>query len=415
MFTNINESYVARCDPQKVKNTVMNLLRQYSSLFPRSHNARILLKPNFNANMNALTGNTTDLRLLSAVIEFLKTKGFSNIAIGEGTNSGYYRNNISVISRLKIDELAKYYGVTVIDLNYSEPVYIDFENGVTAGIAKEVTETDFLINMPKLKTHFEAGMSVCLKNLMGCLIGQENKKKAHRSLARNILHINEHIKPQLHIVDGIIAMEGLGPTRGIPIHTGFIIAGTDPIFIDLLCAKVTLFDYKNVITLKTAEELGLLNKTHHDLLDSVNIGHFQKRFLPPKAGLLAHFIHSPKRQKYFMAVRNTPLFNYLCSTRLVGKLLFKTGLRQDNFIADEMVFKRLYLDKSLCKEGCTKCRDYCPIGLEIPDIFEHKDSACIECLYCFLVCPRHAIRFEGALGFMEEQMRQYDNLVRKIT
>jgi uncharacterized protein (DUF362 family) len=37
--------------------------------------APILLKPNLNSNMNALTGNTTDLRLVAAVIEFLKDAG----------------------------------------------------------------------------------------------------------------------------------------------------------------------------------------------------------------------------------------------------------------------------------------------------------------------------------------------------
>ena len=42
---------------------------------PMSMDARIVLKPNLNANMNALTGNTTDLRLLASVIEFLKERG----------------------------------------------------------------------------------------------------------------------------------------------------------------------------------------------------------------------------------------------------------------------------------------------------------------------------------------------------
>src|SRR3990172_10095796 len=174
----------------EIKRGLRNILSlNYRDIFPTNKGSFILIKPNLNANMNALTGNTTDLRLLVSIIEYLKTEGYTNIAIGEGTNSGYYRNNISVISRLKVDALAQYYGVQLIDLNYSEPVYIHFEKGVMAGIAKEVVEADFLINMPKLKTHFEAGMSVCLKNLMGCLVGQENKKKTHLNLAKNILNI----------------------------------------------------------------------------------------------------------------------------------------------------------------------------------------------------------------------------------
>ncbi len=399
---------------KEIKKRLFLTLENYKEILPASTIVSILIKPNLNANMNALTGNTTDLRLLVAVIEFLKEKGYENITIGEGTNSGYYRNNISVISRLKVDELAKYYSVKVIDLNYSEPVYIDFEKGVKAGIAKEVVESEFLINMPKLKTHFEVGMSVCLKNLMGCLVGQENKKKTHQSLARNILHINEHLKPDIHIVDGIIAMEGLGPTRGTPIHTGLVIAGTDPFLIDLLCAKIAMFDHRKVTTLKTAEETGLLKREHHDFVDSIDVGKYQKQFLTPKAGFLASFIHSSQRQKYFLAIRNTRIFNYLCSTELVGKLLFVTGLRQDNFIKEEMAFKGLILNKELCKDGCTKCSDYCPIGLKLPEQIAEENNMCIECLYCFLVCPTYAIEFKGTLGFVAEQLKQYNEITREV-
>jgi uncharacterized protein (DUF362 family)/ferredoxin len=398
---------------ETIKEKTFSILDSYKDIFPVSKTANILLKPNLNANMNALTGNTTDLRLLATVIECLKTRGYKNISIGEGTNSGYYRNNISVISRLKVNKLAEYYGVKIIDFNYSNPVYIDFENGVKAGIAKEVMEADLLINMPKLKTHFEAGMSVCLKNLMGCLIGQENKKKTHKNLAKNILNINKHVKPKLHIVDGIIAMEGLGPTRGTPVNTSLIIAGTNPLLIDLLCAKIAMFDYKKVTTLKTAEDLSILNKTHHDFVDSIDTWQYQKKFLPPKAGFFASFIHSPKRQKYFLAVRNTRLFSYLCSTEVIGKILFKSGLRQDNFIKEEIVLEGLVLNKNLCREGCGKCNDYCPVGLKLPE--DINNNKCIGCLYCFLVCPTLAIEFRGTLGFMAEQMRQYDKITREVT
>jgi uncharacterized protein (DUF362 family)/ferredoxin len=374
---------------------------------------KLLIKPNLNASMNALTGNTTDLRLLSSVIVSLKDRGYRHITIGEGTNSGYYRNKISVITRLRVDALAKTLDVKVKDLNYSEPIFIPFENGIRAGISKDCLEADLMINMPKLKTHFEAGMSVCLKNLMGCLVGQENKKKTHRNLAENILHINEYLKPHLHIVDGLIAMEGLGPTRGIPVHMGLILAGQDPLLIDLLCAHLALFDYKKIPTLKLAEERGLLKKGHHDIIKSLEIEQYKRSFLPPVAGLAARLIHSPKRQKYFLAIRNTPFFNYLCSTKMGGKILFQTGLRQDVFIEDEMRLGRLSLSEQRCSR-CMKCSDYCPVGIKLPENLESDRERCIECLYCFMVCPEKAIDFEGELGFVKEQLRQYDEVVRKI-
>lgn len=386
----------------------------HSDLLPASKGAKILLKPNLNSNMNALTGNTTDLRLLSAIVQCLKARGYRNIVIGEGTNSGFYRSKIGVISRLRVDSLAKYYGIKVKDLNYSEGHDINFAGGVKARIAAECLDADFFINIPKLKTHFEVGMSVCLKNLIGCLVGQENKKKTHQFLAGNILNLNQNIKPHLHIVDGLIAMEGLGPTRGTPKNMGLIVVGTDPFLLDMVCAKIARFDYRLITTLKLAEDKGLIKKNYHEYLRNLDLSSYMDEFEKPKANPFAAFIHSPKRQKYFLAVRNTKLFTFLASTSFFGYLLFRSGLRQDNFIPDEMTFKGLSFNESLCEMGCTKCSDYCPIGLRLPEQIKNQDNRCIKCLYCFLVCPTQAIGFKGNLGFMADQLKQYDKITREI-
>lgn len=399
----------------EIDSVVAALFAGYADILPRSKDARILIKPNMNSNMNALTGNTTDLRLVGAVVRRLLSLGYSDITIAEGTNSGFYRSGISVISRLSFDALARHYGVKSLDLNYSEKVNVEFEDGVVASVAKECVEADFFINMPKLKTHFEAGMTVCLKNLMGCLVGQENKKKTHLNLARNILNINKRIRPQLHIVDGLISMEGLGPTRGTPVRTGFIIFGTDPYLIDLASARVAAFDYKKVRTLKAAEEQGLLTKEHIRFVDALNLAPYTRKFKEPIANAFAAFIHSPARQKYFLAIRNTPLFNYLCSTRLFGYLLFLTGLRQDNFIKDEMTFEGFSFKGDLCRAGCTRCADYCPERLKLPADIEKIGNRCMGCQYCLLVCPTNAIVFKGDLGFMNEQLRQYEKITKEIS
>ncbi len=389
------------------------LAKRYSDLLPRDRQAPVLLKPNLNSNMNALTGNTTDLRLLGAVIEFLKDAGYGNITVAEGTNSGFYRSNINVISRLVVDRLARHYGAAVRDLNYSERVEIPFEDGITAGVARECVEAVFLINLPKVKTHFENGMSVCLKNLMGCLVGQENKKKVHQSLARNIVNINRALKPHLHIVDGLISMEGLGPTRGTPVNTGFIMVGTDPYLIDLACAKAARFDYRQVRTLRYAEEAGLLTNEHKEFVAGFDVEAIARTFKKPVANLLTSYVHSPKRQKYFLAVRNTRFFTYLASTRAFGYLLVRSGLRQDNFIPSEMRFEGFGFRKDQCRTGCTRCRDYCPVGLALPAAL--NDKSCIACQYCFLVCPARAIEFKGTLGFLADQLKQYDAITRKVT
>lgn len=388
------------------------LSKNYEDLFPIDINASILIKPNLNSNMNALTGNTSDLRLLVALIEFLKERGYQKILIGEGTNSGFYRSKISVIERLRIDKLANLYGISVKDLNYSDPVEIEFEGGIKAGVAKECLEADLLINMPKLKTHFEAGMSVCLKNLMGCLVGQENKKKTHQALAANILNINNRIKPHLHIVDAIISMEGLGPSRGRPIQTNTIFIGTDPYLLDLMCAKFASFDHKKVRTLVEAERRGIIDNQYLNFVDAFNLKNVFE-FQPPNPGFISGFIHNPKRQKYFLAIRNTRLFNYLCSTKLGGEILFKTGLRQDVFLEEEMECVGLTLNIERCSE-CNECANYCPTAIRLPDQLGEEENKCIECLYCFMICPEKAIDVTGRLGFVNEQLKQYGSIIRKF-
>lgn len=407
-----------RCDAvqadsaAEIRAAVRTLLgERYGDLLPADRGSRILLKPNLNSYMNALTGNTTDLRILAALIGFLKEAGYRQITIGEGTNSGFYRSRISVIERLKVDRLARHFGVAVKDFNYATPHPVGFEDGVTAAVAQDCVEADLFINLPKLKTHFENGMSVCLKNLMGCLVGQENKKKTHRSLAANILNISRHVKPHLHLVDAVISMEGLGPTRGTPLKTGMLFAGTDPLLLDLLCARFASFDYRKVRTLAEAERQGLVDRRHHEFVSGFPLPRVFA-FAPPTAGPIANFIHSPKRQKYFLAVRNTPLFNYLCSTRLVGALLFKTGLRQDVFLEEDMACESLSVDAARCTE-CGRCARYCPTGLELPAaLAAGVDDRCIQCLYCLAVCPERAIVFRGSQGFYAEQVRQYDETIR---
>jgi ferredoxin len=192
-----------------------------------------------------------------------------------------------------------------------------------------------------------------------------------------------------------------------------VLMGTDPYLMDLVCARLAGFDYRKVRTLALAEKKGLLTPLHHRYVDSLKLGEIQKKFAPPKAGPLAAFIHSPKRQNFFLKIRNTPFFTYLASTDWFGKLLFLTGLRQDVFLPHEMACNGLSLEESTCNQ-CGVCRDVCPIGLEMPQYLKKIDGRCIHCLYCYSSCPRQAIKFSGEFGFFEEQLRQYDHLIRAL-
>lgn len=391
-----------------VRHAVNAILDSCAGTLPDSLDAHILLKPNLNSNMNALTGNTTDLRVLVAVIEALQDRGYYRITIGEGISSGFCRNRIPVAHRLRIDRVCERYGVEFVDFNHAPGVEIDFARGMKAAVAEPVMEADFLINLPKLKMHFEAGMSVALKNLIGCLVGVDEKQKVHRSLGRNILNLNKYIVPDLHIVDGLIAMEGTGPSRGTPIRLDLLMAGQDPYLVDLACARVAQVTYTEIPALRLAEEDGLIGPDDHAYLDQLCVDEFAKPMKRPQVSRLVALVNDPRWQYEIVRIRLAPGIRQIFGWDMVGRLLNATGLRQDVFIDKELIVDRLTVYWERCTiENCQVCQSFCPVELKLPDQIGDVEAGCLECLYCYIVCPSHAVRMEGQLGFFAEQIRRY--------
>jgi uncharacterized protein (DUF362 family)/ferredoxin len=408
----MHECYIFECrdtDTYSIQKGIAKILGKYVDLFPEKKDALILLKPNLNSDMCGLTGNTTDLRVLVAVIKFLKDKKYKNIVIGDGTNSGFLTMGINVISRLKIDKLAENFKCEAVDFNKASYKEISFDDKTKTKIkiAKACFDADFFINIPKMKTHAEAGISVCLKNMLGCVVGQD-KQKIHDDLYRNILRLNEHLKPNMHIVDGLIAMEGTGPSKGIPRKTDLILAGTDPYLIDLICARLMGFDCREIPYLKLAEREGVITSYHHEFANSISKKKSQ-RFERPKTNILAKFINHPKYRKYFMKLRYSPGFYDLFSSELISKIFFISGIRQDMYIKNDGTIRNISVDKEKCV-GCDTCKSYCPLNVKIED----TNNECIKCLYCFFVCPEKAIKFEGNRGYVSYQMRYYGKHIRNM-
>jgi len=409
---NFNVSVFKCHSSNEIREAIKKALQDRINFFPESKDATILLKPNLNSDMNALTGNTTDLRIIIEVIKFLKSNGYRNVVIGEGTSSGFYHNQINVISRLKIDQIAQRFGVKVVDFNYTAYKEITLARGRKAKVAKICFDADFFINLPKIKMHFEVQMSSALKNMIGCLVGLE-KQKAHDDLARNILKLNEHINPDFHIVDGLIAMEGTGPSKGTPIPMNLLLVGSDPFLVDLACARLVGLDYKEIPYLRLAEDIGRITPEHHQYLENLNLTPLQKRLKRPKVNFLTAFVNHPKYRKYFTALRLAPGFDYIFSTQPASKILVALGLRQDIFVKDDHIITKLWVDNERCNK-CRVCAEFCPVGLDLPEQLSNKNKDCINCLYCYFVCPKEAVVFEGEPGFLSVQIKKYDDIIRDM-
>jgi len=124
-----------------IKNILINSIQKKSL----SIDSLILIKPNCNSDMIALTGNTTDLRIIVSIIRRLKDLGYENIIIGDGTSSGFVNSHIDVLSRLGIKRLSEIFKIKYIDFNEAEFTDVPFLD-TSIRIAKVCLEADFFVN-----------------------------------------------------------------------------------------------------------------------------------------------------------------------------------------------------------------------------------------------------------------------------
>ena len=65
------------------------------------------------------------------------------------------------------------------------------------------------------------------------------------------------VPPHLTIMDGIVAMEGEGPSGGNPKRVGLILASQDGVSVDAVASKIVGFTPMNIFTTQNAHERGL--------------------------------------------------------------------------------------------------------------------------------------------------------------
>jgi hypothetical protein len=100
-------------------------------------------------------------------------------------------------------------------------------------------QTHEYINVPKLKTHIQTGVSLACKNQKG-LLASADKVRFHRKfdLHDAIRALTNAVQPALTIVDGILGMDGGGPFMGRSRHSHLIVAGRDMRAVDVACCDL---------------------------------------------------------------------------------------------------------------------------------------------------------------------------------
>jgi len=280
-------------------------IRALERLNPKVAGSSILVKPNL-ASYVKDKGENTDVSVVEGVVEYFQSKG--DITIAEGCCGS---TRLTPDSTHNLFEFAGYsklenkYGVKLFDLNadFFERVKLYDE---MFGVAKTALNADYLISVPVLKTHEFTTISVCVKNLMGCLepkpaLDHETATKweIHAELSEcdfsslpeywsslnkfehRLIALYEKLSPRLGVVDGIVASEGDSPTNGTPVHMGLVLASENPISCDAVAAYLMGIDPNTVGCLRLAKKRNLREIDIKEIETNVNLQRHRKPFKLP--------------------------------------------------------------------------------------------------------------------------------------
>jgi len=124
-------------------------------------------------------------------------------------------------------------------------------------------QADVLITVGKLKTHGFTTMTGCVKNLYGLVPGTTKVEYHSRFpdaaiFSQMLLDICACAKPEFSILDGILGMEGEGPSGGRPRAIGALLGGRNPHAVDAAAARLIGLRPEQVTTLEAARKRDLL-------------------------------------------------------------------------------------------------------------------------------------------------------------
>jgi uncharacterized protein (DUF362 family) len=202
----------------------------------------VLLKPNF-VGLDPLGVMNTHPGVIAAARESFLRLGAAQVLIGDGPAMD--RDTEAIIESVRLREFTGPLGRTFVDLNVDDVKRIALSTRASRlkelYLPKTVLGVDFLVSMPKLKTHHWAGVTLALKNMFGIVPGScygWPKNVLHwAGIDRSILDINAAARPNFSIVDGILGMEGNGPIQGTPKACGILVLGDDPVAVDATCCR----------------------------------------------------------------------------------------------------------------------------------------------------------------------------------
>lgn len=350
--------------------------------------SRLVLKPNLLAKNPPEKACTTHPAVFGAVCKLLQEEGYTNLKYGDSPGNPVAKpENIAADCGLK--EVADRLGIPFG--NFESGVEVEHPEGKVADkfiICREIMDADAVINVCKMKTHQLVRVTGAVKNTFGCVYGI-NKASSHakfsavENFAGMLADLNNVVKPKLHVMDGIVAMEGNGPQNGTPKSMNVILVSTDPVAIDGLFCQLVYLKPELVPTNVAAMEQGV--GTYENMIVVTEDGEMSPEQAAEKYG-----------DKEFNVQRGKEYKGKLQAVRFLVPFLQKKPV----------------VKESKCI-GCGICVNSCPVEGKAIHIKRHSGrqadvgrgsgtatydyDKCIKCYCCQEMCPENAITVKKSL------------------
>lgn len=227
-----------------LRSVVLAGLRELGVSRERVCGKRVLLKPNLVETARGVAHINTHPMLLIAAVEAFRSLDAADVVVAEG--QGHRRDSWIVLEEsgtlAAIDDI----GARFVDLNHDMVERVPNRGGFTTlrelYLPRTLLGADWVVSLPKLKTHHWAGVTCSMKNFFGVMPGlvygwPKNVLHWH-GIPESILDINATVRPHLAIVDGIVGMEGDGPIMGAPRSVGAIVMGENLPAVDATCTRL---------------------------------------------------------------------------------------------------------------------------------------------------------------------------------
>ncbi len=324
----------------------------------------VLLKVNLIGPKQSETAAVTHREFIRALSRILKQRGCT---VWIGDSAGGAIAGVSPTARAfkvsGIEQAAEEEGAIIKNFDKEGVVRVNPDGDETRPmyLAKPMFDADVVINLPKLKTHVAGIYTGAVKNLFGCIPGLKKAEyhklyPAAHEFGTVIANIAKSVRVALHIMDGVEAMHGRGPTSGTVYPAKKILMSSDPLALDTVAVNMLGLDIKQLPIFDAVRER---SGWCSDIASIEIVGDYSK---PP---LLKGFsIPKPYTVK-------------------------KSASKALRMIIDFMK-TRPVVNTKVCRK-CNSCVDGCPMQIIDRETKRIDYSRCIECMCCHELCMYQAV------------------------